>query len=248
MRLLRAAIAAMIIASATILATGAPAAHAAHLPIEFSADGVHWQTAPLASVYPDAFLIAPGDSRSDTIYLRSTATQPAAVTIAVRDVTSDDAHFAEALSLSSSSNLGAGLQATSFDSIPDCTAVLPRRVVSPGEVVALTLTTTMSAAIDARNATGSDASFVLLVGMSDPAVSVGVTGCPSGGVNIPSTPADPDDDGDTGAAGSPGVVALTGSDLLYPSLVVAGAALGVGWILVMLGKRRSRPTQGPANA
>jgi hypothetical protein len=249
MRVLRAAIAAVAIAAGMILGVGAPAAQAADLPVEFSSDGVHWQTEPLASVYPTGFVIAPGVSHSSTVYLRSTDPDPAAMTIVVRDVTSTNPHFAAGLSLSSVSSLGSGLTATPFDSVPDCTAVAPRQVVSTGQVVSLTLITTLSSTLSARHATRSQAGFRLVVGMSDPAVGVGVAGCPSGGVIIPSTPADPDpDDGDTAGAGAPGVVALTGSDLLYPSLVVAAAALGVGWILVMLGKRRRRAEHSPAKA
>jgi hypothetical protein len=254
MYVVRAAIAAVVIAIGTLLGFGATAAHATHLPIEYSSDGVHWQTAPLASVYPDGFVIAPGDSQSSTVYLRSTDPDPVALTLAVRDVTTNNAHFAGGLSLSSTSNVSAGMSARTFDDIPDCTHVSPREVVTTGQVVALTLTTTLSDALSARDATGSLASFVLVVGMSDPAVGVGVAGCPSNGGIIPATPADPDDPDDTqgtggsGGAGAPGVVALTGSDLLYPSLVVAGAALGVGWILVMVGKRRRRPQPTPSKA
>ena len=75
--------------------------------------------------------------------------------------------------------------------------------------------------------------------MSDPAATVPVAGCPGGGAVIPSNP---------GGDGGPSVVAMTGSDLLYPSLVVAALALGVGWILLMVGKRRRRSDETTAQA
>jgi hypothetical protein len=245
MRPVRGVVAALVVVAAGFLAAAPQAAYAAGLPLEYSSDGVHWQAVPLASVYADGFVITPGHWASGTVYLRSTNPDPAAMTVVVRDVTSDDPQFAAALSLSSSSTLGPGLAATSFDNVPDCTAVAPRHVVANGQVVSVTLTTSLSSALDEQDATLAQAGFRLVVGMSDPAVTVGDAGCPSGGVIIAATPADPDDPGTDPASDGPGVVALTGSDLLYPSLVVAGAAIGVGWMLVMLGKRRRRsPAEG----
>jgi hypothetical protein len=238
MRGARAAIVALLVALGVILAMQAASpAHAATLPIQFSTNGTVWQTAPLSSVYPGGYIIVPGGTLSSTIYLRSTDPNPAAMTVAVRDVTTSNAALGANLTLSSSPSVGAGLAPTPFSSIPNCTIVSQRNVVTTGQVVSVTLTTTLSSALTGQNATLSNAAFNVVVGMSDPAVNVGVAGCPGGGAVIPATPTPPSTP--AGTAG-PGVVAMTGSDLLYPSLVVAGVALGVGWILVMVGKRRRR--------
>ena len=74
MQVLRAMIAALIIAVGMVLGIGTPAAHAADLPVEFSSDGVNWQTEPLASVFPHGFVIAPGVSHSSAMSRRATRT------------------------------------------------------------------------------------------------------------------------------------------------------------------------------
>lgn len=235
---MRAAIAALIVAIGAVLAVGAvQPAHAATLPIEYSTNGTTWQTAPLTSVYPGGYLIVPGGTLSSTLYFRSTDPNPVAMTIAVRDVTSTDPLLASGLSLSSSPSSGLGLTPTTFNNIQNCTIVAPRTVVAYHQAVSLTLNTTLSSTLTARNATLSNAQFKLVVGMSDPAANVGVAGCPSNGVVIPSTPGS---NGGTAGTGGPSVVAMTGSDLLYPSLIVAAVALGIGWILVLVGRRRQR--------
>ena len=237
----RAAAVAVLAVVGALVAPVAPAS-AAPLPIEYSANGTSWSSTPLGSVFPSGMRIVPGDEISATIYLRTTRTAPTELSVLLTGLTVDDPAFGSNLVLGSTPNMGFGLAPTVFDRITACTPMLTRTAVAAYQVVALTVTVGLSADLPAQVAQNATANFNLVIGVSDTGVGAPVPGC--SGPRIPATPGG----GSTASAGGADgrTVAHTGSDVTYPALAVAAVAWGVGWIFVMIGRRRRRQTEPTA--
>ena len=241
-----------VVAVAISIAT-APAAASSSVvdesTIELSVDGLTWSTTPPDSLFPVDLRIVPGDDLSSKLYVRSSRDAPSALTIVVSNVVVDNSYYGDDLLLSGRDNRAMGLSGQRLSSIDSCVEVVPSRVVARGEVVPVTLSVQLP--IGSENQTQhSIARFWIQVGLSDD-ISGGRDpfGCPKDPIIIPALPSPTEpspnphptnpevqqpDHNEAGAR----VIAMTGSELFYPALAIAGGAIGVG--LFLLGARRRR--------
>ncbi|HWH26866.1 MAG TPA: hypothetical protein VNT53_09500 [Pseudolysinimonas sp.] len=255
----------VVVAIAALLTLGgivlpATAASAADVPVEYSFDGVSWTTTPPNSFFSGSPLVVPGDSATGTIYMRSTRTTLSTMRIVITKPTVSDPVYGAALTLRGRDQGGTGMPVTAVNDIAMCTQLVPTRNVVAGDIVRVTIDAALATTLSSAQGQGGSASFRVLVGLSDLGVPTDANGCP---LDFDSIPPDGGGTGPGGASigggatggggsasrttryGSPNGLAFTGSALFYPAIVVAGGALGVGWFLVIVARRRRRQDTEP---
>jgi hypothetical protein len=233
------AVVATILVGLVVLGTGvAPAAASVgsasvgSLPLEYSTDGTTWSPIPPASLFPQGYLISPGDTESATIYLRSTRAAATTLSAAVTNLSSTDSRFSRATTFSA---LGPGGTSWSRNaaSFGRCSPIFTAVPMVSGHALALTMAITLSTGLDAQQEQGSRLGFTLLLGLADAGAPHSPGGCPATAASVPAFPQDGK------------VVAFTGSGTLYPGLVIAGFIVGLGALLLVIAaarRRRNRKT------
>ncbi len=197
--------------------------------VKFSTDGVGWSETPPTGLFPGVPRMVPGDTVSTQLWLRNTHVSPLVLTIVVTDIAYDSAAAGARFGLAGRDGAGEGLSRTALADIAACTALIPARTLSPGEVVAITVDVDLDASAAGTEAQADGIDFTLAVGLIDPGVELPPYGCPADPTEIPLTPDGPDDRG---------AVALTGSDLAARAVLLALAMGAAGWLLLLLSRRR----------
>ncbi|QAV70276.1 hypothetical protein ESZ53_07370 [Salinibacterium sp. UTAS2018] len=180
--------------------------------IELSADGVSFASTYPGAVFDSVALLSPGDSQTETIYVRNTGTAAGYLRVTMRDVSFSDTTYADALTVTTSAPSSAG-------SSHSLSAAAPCLVTHEGTVIAAGQTVPVTATLDLGELTGlqgqgATASVSLRFTLSDTTPgSLPATQCANSGstaVLVPASPSSPNTpsslDG-TAVAGS--VTALT---------------------------------------
>ena len=236
----------LAITAGAVLGAGAPVpAHAAAPSVEYSSDGgLTWSASPPSFLFTNAPRFVPGDVVTENLLIRSLRTDPTLVWVSLANASFNDPLLDSMLTVEGADVSGAGLQATRLDALTSCTSVVPGRVLAHGQTVSVALTLRVSSALTGRQAQDATGHFDLALAFSDPGPMTAPNGCAVGSVPVPGTgtpsagqPATSDERTDTAG------LAYTGGFVAYRSLIISACALGVGWLFLMVPRRRTRSNQ-----
>lgn len=178
--------------------------------VELSDDGVSFARTYPGAVFDNIALLSPGDSQTETIYVRNTGTAAGYLRITLRDVSFSDTDYADALTVTTSTPSNPG-------SSHSVSGANPCRVTNEGVLVAAGQTVPVTATLDLGNLTGTQgqgatASLSLRFTLTDTTPgSLPATHCGASGSTVPLVPTSPappgatnsSDAATTGAAGLP---------------------------------------------
>ncbi|WP_010203887.1 hypothetical protein [Salinibacterium sp. PAMC 21357] len=183
----RAGAVAAIIALSTLL-FGLPASAANSVgKIELSDDGVSFSANYPGSIFDDIANIVPGDSQSETIYVRNTGSVAGYLRITLRDVYYSDANYGNALSVTTSTPANAG-SATAISSASPCLVTHEGTVIAPGQTVPVVATLALSN-LNGLEGQGATADLALRFTLSDTTPGALLpTECGTAGTTVPANP------------------------------------------------------------
>ncbi|GAA1207124.1 hypothetical protein [Rhodoglobus aureus] len=172
--------------------------------LEVSDDGVTFARSYPGVVFDNIARMSPGDSQSETIYVRNTGTVSGYLRISLRDVQYSDQHYGDALTVTTSTPSSTG-NARAISSANPCQVTHEGTVVAPGEVVPVVATLALGN-LNGSDGQGSTASLALRFSLSDSTPgTLPPTNCGNAGTTVPATPPGP------GSPGSPVVTDSTGA-------------------------------------
>ena len=238
MRSLARALAA-VTATLALFVAPVTAASAAPGGLEFSRDGITWQTSTPATVFASALVLAPGVSQTATWYLRNGHTGGAQFTAVISDVTWSSVTASEIFHLSARDGIGGGFTDTAIGEVPQCAAATSPRMLQPGEIAAVTVTVGIPATVDGTTGFNEAMNFALGVALTEPTATVGAGGCPVNPITIPGVPsrggsagagtATPGEDGFEPRAAGSSSNGVDGVDTPGIQVVTTEPAI-VGWV------------------
>ncbi len=216
---------AITLLTAAVLAVAAPAS-AADDTLQVSSDGVAFDRAMPAPLFPTELRMVPRDVDTRDLWVRNDGQVTGRLQIQVVEATTTDPDLARALSLGVVVVDGRGNPTPRTISEAGACAVLNDDILlAPGETVALRAEATL-ADLSGRQAQGAVAAFGFRVVITDATVPDPVAGdCDAGDddVDVPGTP--------------PGDLAATGAEGVGPLGLLAAGLIGAGLVLAFV--RRS---------
>jgi hypothetical protein len=213
-----------------------PAASASAAPtfLEFSADGSTWSPTPPASLFSSSLRLVPGDAIARTVYVRSTRSDPTALSVALADVSVSSRELGSALAIHAVAGSSTPLE-SSMSALGSCAPLVSALRITRNQAIPITVSLRLATALHTTQAQNASVSFGLQIGLSDVGSTVAPSGCPQSPTTIAGT------GGHLAFTGSaPSRIAFTGTDTLYPALVVAGIAFAIGTLFAAVGRRRRR--------
>lgn len=234
-----AVLAGLLAAAGALAAGGDPAAAAASSDrggLVVSVDGSRYDDAPAEPLFAAPPVIVPGDVVTETLWVRNDGDVPAALRIDATDARATVAAFADALRVSAAvPPLGADAGAVPFGDAADCAVLLRGPVLEPGELMAVAVSLSFSAATPDRVGHDARATLDFSASLRDEAAEAAGAGPCGEGVAIPGLPEGP-------GAGPGGVLSDTGAvpplaALLWGAALAVAGALGVA---LRIGAARSR--------
>jgi LPXTG-motif cell wall-anchored protein len=213
---------AALVVALTVGAVPTPAQAATQLLI--SPDGIAWGATLPAGLFDDIGIMVPMDSETATFYVKNPTADPATLRVSVQDLVVTSSVLASSMTLTAWDD-GSGLTTSeSLGSVARCDIVVPAQTIGANAVVRIDLTITMLD-VSGLTAQGQVGSLTFLAAMRDLAAGpFPASACDDGGVLIPTD--------------LPTRMPTTGSDLPSDWLVVGGALLGLGLLLVISRRRR----------
>lgn len=229
-----AGVAALVVAASTpVLAV--TTSYAATADVEFSSDGGgSWTSTPPVSLFEQNFRAVPGDRLEAAVLVRSTRAEPTVAMVAITNASTSDPLFDSALTVQGQDALGRGLTPSKLSALGSCDPLVPTRVLTAGQALPVTLVVDVSPTLTQNQAAQAVAAFDLEIALTDPGAPTTPNGCPIDPVVIA---------GFAPAAG--GTIAYTGTDLVYPTLAVAGGVLALGALFVAVSRRRREREDTP---
>jgi hypothetical protein len=225
---------AIAVATGALFGAEMPAAAAAAPTVDYSRDGgMTWSAIPPPFLFSSTLRFVPGDVATAHLLIRSLRPDPTLMQVSLANAATTSSLLESALTVEGADAAGAGLAPTNFGALTTCQSVVPDRVLARGQVVSVSLTLRVSPTLSGRQAQDSLGYFDLALAMSDPGAPITANGCEVDPVLIPGTGDGPDIPR-TERAG----LAYTGATLAYPAIITALIALGVGWLFVLMGRRR----------
>ncbi|MGV8913146.1 MAG: hypothetical protein ACOH14_11100 [Rhodoglobus sp.] len=178
--------AALVALSAMLGATPASAASGAGV-VEVSDDGINFSRTYSAIVFDNIAWLSPGDSQSETIYVRNTGTVDGYLRITMREVRFSDQHYGNALNLTTSTPAIAGT-AKAISSANPCQVVHEGTILAPGDIVPVATALALGN-LSGTDGQGATASLALRFTLSDTTPgTLPPTQCDSTGTTVPLTP------------------------------------------------------------
>jgi len=173
--------------------------------VELSDDGITYSSSYPGSIFDDITALSPGDSQSDTIYVRNAGTAAGYLRITIRDVSYSDQAFANALTVSTGATGGTG-GAVAISAANPCAVTSEGIVLSPGQSIPVVATLALGN-LNGTAGQGATASVSLRITLSDTSPgATPATSCDSVGTTVPVTPTAPGTSNSGGANGSSGVL------------------------------------------
>lgn len=185
-----------------LLAAPTPATAATEPRLMVSGDGEHWQGRLDSALFGDDLRLVPGASTTGTFWVKNLSSEPAALSARLVDVTTSSPAFAEAVTVSSHSDLDVGDLPPVTLAGDGCTPVLAPVRLAAGQEVPVTV----SVALDGSAADGTGdqtLDFGVLVTLTGLAGAAVPAGCASAGTTG-AADAGADTDTDTSAGGAGG--------------------------------------------
>ncbi len=223
-----AALAAVALGLGGIALGAAPASADDANPLLYSSDGISWSTSPLASIFPAGLTLVPGDVVTSTIHLRNNRAVTSSVLVVISDIQVDDADLGRVFTIAATDFATGGWSTTPIVDLAECAVIVPRRELAPGETVSLRIEAAIEPALTGGQGQSSQVRFNLRAGLGDPSAPVTPQGCPTVAGVIPLLP------------NAGGTIASTGAESPEGALIVAGMALGGGWLMILAARRRRR--------
>ncbi|WP_341952915.1 hypothetical protein [Salinibacterium sp. TMP30] len=169
--------------------------------VEVSNDGVNFSRTYSAAVFDNIARLSPGDSQSETIYVRNSGTVAGYLRITMREVRYSDQHYGNALNLTTSTPAVAGT-AKSISSANPCQVTYEGTIVAPGAIVPVVATLALGN-LSGTDGQGATASLALRFALSDTTPgTLPATNCGGSGTSIPITPTSPGAAGGTATSGT----------------------------------------------
>jgi hypothetical protein len=187
-----------------VLSAPAPATAATAPRLMVSGDGEHWQGRLDSALFGDDLRLVPGASTTGTFWVKNLSSEPAALSARLVDVTTSSAAFAEAVTVSSHSDLDVGDLPPVTLADDGCTPVLAPVRLAAGQEAPVTVSVALggSAADGTGDQTLDFGVLVTLTGLAGTAVPAG---CASAGTaGAADAGADTDANADTSAGGAGG--------------------------------------------
>lgn len=159
--------------------------------VEVSDDGVNFDRTYPGAIFDDIALLVPGDSQSETVYVRNSGTAAGYLRVTLRDVDYSDQKFADALTVTTSTPGSTG-STTAISSANPCQVTHEGTVVAPGAVVPVVATLALGN-LSGTDGQGATASLALRFTLSDTTPgTLPATNCDTTGTTVPVTPTSPD--------------------------------------------------------
>lgn len=233
MRVTRAAFMLAVATAAIVASAAAPAVAAVPVDsaIEVSLDGTSWSALPPDGLFPSELRLAPGDMKTAELFVRSTHSGTAVLSIAVTDAETNQVQFSRDLRIGGG-DADSTMTPTPFIDIATCANLIEPRTVTQTDVTAVSIDLLLEPG--SGNLTqGATANFDLAIGLTELGVPADPSGCPLDATIV------------SGIGGNDGVIlAYTGGTVQYPALIGAGLAIGTGWLLILgLIRRRRRENE-----
>ncbi len=208
------------------------AAHAAGT-IQVSDDGVTWGAAYPGVLFDGIAKIVPGDTQSETFYLRNSGPDDGYLRITARDV-SGTAVLLQNLSAAASVPAKPG-SPVNLSVVAPCWVLNEGIFLAAGSTVAVTanLNFDFSATNITQDAT---ATFNIGVSLTDTAVALPPTDCGGSVTVIP------------GTVPQPGALGSTGAEVPVMLISVTAFIVGAGLFLIVAARRRKREHDGKARS
>ena len=204
------------------LATGAPA-QAAAPEVLVSTDGVTFGTTLPDDLF-DLDLLVPGESLEASLWVRNPGTSTGLMRVMVDSLVVDSDAFRTGVTLTATEG---GVSSTAaLGDLDSCAVVVAPITVPAGGDVRIDLAVRMSETLTGLDGQSGDATLAFRVAMRE-----AVAGPFPAGDACATSVADP-------APASDGL-AFTGSRLVVPTLIVAVALLAVGFLFLLIRRRRS---------
>lgn len=235
----RSAILGALTSLALLLGLAGPAAASDDLPLEFSSDGISWSSTPPAALFPAGIALVPGDSISATLWVRNATKTPGVFVAALRNEQADSAEAAFGFGLNSSTDDTAALPRTAFDELGTCAHLVPARVLTGGEKLAIIITVDLDSSLTGSQAQNDRISFDVWFGLSDAAaMAVPPNGiCPLNSTIVPAVLSSGSALAGSVSANSSPHLSGTGGEIALAAILVAVALGGAGWLLMLLTRR-----------
>jgi hypothetical protein len=227
MRTVAAIMLSVLTAAALALGAAAPASAATAGFLEYSTNGASWSTTAPSALFQSSLRLSPGDSKSTTIYLRSTRTNPTTMSAAISKLVTSEPGFGAVVTIGASGSTAPGWSKPA-SALSACQPIFTGVHVAANQVVPVTVTLTLSDTVAGVQQQGAWIRFALLLGLGDVGAPTGPGGCPVSATSVPAF----NHNGPT--------VAFTGTDTLYPGLIFAGFAAGLGVLFLVAAIRRRR--------
>ena len=230
-------------AFATTVVLGAPLApaFASEDGLTVSTDGTAYEPNNTLPVLQDMGRVVPGDTRTESLWVRNDAIMPGRLHVDVIDPSSDDQALASHVTLSVNGPSGMDSTPTTISTameVGTCTVLASDLVLQPGESAELRISAAVSPELDQRNGVHGTVAFRLrgvLEDASVPSAAVPGTAC---GADVPIPPVDPAKDLST--TGGPSMLGIGAIGLLA---VTAGA--GASFASVRASRRRKSQNPSP---
>ena len=158
--------------------------------VELSDDGVNFASSYPGAVFDSIAWLTPGDSQTETIYVRNTGSAAGYLRITMRDVSFSDTHYADALTVTTSTPSNAGA-AQAISGASPCLVTNEGVLVAAGQTVPVTASLNLGD-LTGTQGQGATASLSLRFTLSDATPgSLPATHCGNTGTTIPLTPTTP---------------------------------------------------------
>lgn len=171
------------------LVLGATPAHAATGVgvVELSEDGLSFARTYPGAVFDSIALLSPGDSQSETIYVRNTGTAAGYLRITMQDVSYSDPDYADALTVTTSMPSNAG-SPHSISGASPCLVTNEGVTIAAGQTVPVTATLDLGD-LNGTQGQGATASISLRFTLSDTTPgTLAATQCANSGPTVPLVP------------------------------------------------------------
>ncbi|MGJ8720477.1 MAG: hypothetical protein ACSHW9_01410 [Salinibacterium amurskyense] len=158
--------------------------------VELSDDGVSFARSYPGAVFDSIALLSPGDSQTETIYVRNTGTAAGYLRITMRDVSFSDTDYADALTVTTSTPSNAGA-AQAISGAAPCLVTTEGVLVAAGQTVPVTANLALGNLTGVQGQ-GATASISLRFTLSDTTPgSLPATHCGNSGSTVPLVPTVP---------------------------------------------------------
>ena len=170
---------AVLVTTAGVLSAPASATAATAPRLMVSGDGEHWQGRLDSALFGDDLRLVPGASTTGTFWVKNLSSEPAALSARLVDVTTSSPAFAEAVTVSSHSDLDVGDLPPVTLAGDGCTPVLAPVRLAAGQEVPVTVSVALDGS--ASDGTGDQTlDFGVLVTLTGLAGAAVPKGCPTG--------------------------------------------------------------------